>query len=100
MVLCCLFSITQKSYGQLSFNSTPVTTATVGTPYTYSSFASDGTSNGPAMTCPTKPAWMSFAANGSSSMQTFGPTINSPVQIMPTGVYQAIDIRQRYILEL
>ena len=78
MAFCCLFSVTQKSYGQLSFDSTPVTTATVGAPYTYSSFASDGTSNGPAMTCPTKPAWMSFAATGSTSMQTFGPTISAP----------------------
>lgn len=75
MAFCCLFSVTQKSYGQLSFNSTPVTTAAVGAPYTYSSFASDGTNNVPAMTCPTKPAWMSFAATGSNSMETVAPFI-------------------------
>ena len=75
MAFCCLSSVTQKSYGQLSFNSTPVTTATVGGPYTYSPFASDGTNNAPAMTCPTKPAWMSFAATGSNSMETVAPFI-------------------------
>ncbi|MBE0390345.1 Serine/threonine-protein kinase PknD [Flavobacterium sp. PL0002] len=78
MVLCCLFSITQKSYGQLTFESTPITTATVGTSYTYSAFASDGTINVPTITCPTLPTWMSFAADGSTSMVTFGPSILSP----------------------
>ncbi|MDO8317031.1 MAG: HYR domain-containing protein, partial [Flavobacterium sp.] len=77
-VLTCLFSLPQISYGQLSFNSTPVTTATVSVPYTYSSFAADGTSNAPTMTCPTKPAWLNFAASGSTSMVTFGPTITNP----------------------
>lgn len=77
-VLTCLFSLPQISYGQLSFNSIPVTTATVNVPYTYSSFAADATSTAPAMTCPTKPAWLNFAASGSTSMVTFGPTITAP----------------------
>lgn len=61
-----------------TFNSTPVTNATAGTPYNYSLFATDPGNNNITFTAPTLPSWLSFSASGQNTPTEFGMTLANP----------------------
>jgi hypothetical protein len=63
---------------QPTFSSTPVTTATVGTQYTYAVSATDPSNNVLSFSAITKPAWLTLNNNGQSSASQFGGTISAP----------------------
>jgi hypothetical protein len=60
---------------QPTFTSTPVTTATVGSPYTYAIFATDPSNNTLTFSAPTKPAWLTISTSGQSSATPFSTPI-------------------------
>ena len=64
-----------------SFISTPITLASAGAFYTYSSFSDDGSDFSPAISCSTKPDWLSFSGTGSSSYTAFGESIDFPAGV-------------------
>jgi hypothetical protein len=66
------------SQAQPTFSSTPVTTATVGTPYTYGISATDPSNAVLTFSAITKPAWLTLNTNGQSAAAQFGPSIASP----------------------
>jgi hypothetical protein len=61
---------------QPSFSSTPLTTATVGTPYTYAISATDPSNTPLTFSSITKPAWLTLNTNGQSTATAFGGTIS------------------------
>ncbi|WP_132051187.1 MBG domain-containing protein [Pseudocnuella soli] len=61
-----------------TFNSTPVTTATVGQPYTYGASATEP-SNKPLTISPvTVPSWLTFSSSGQSTSTQFGGAVSHP----------------------
>ena len=72
----------------LSFTSTPDTTATVGTLYTYNIIATDADGDALSFTGTTLPNWLSITENGNNTATLSGtPTIagNYPVVISANG---------------
>ena len=64
-----------------TFNSTPVTTATVGQPYTYGASATEP-SNKPLTISPvTVPSWLTFSSSGQGTSTQFGSTITRPTGV-------------------
>jgi hypothetical protein len=66
------------SQAQPTFSSTPVTTATVGAPYTYGISATDPSNSVLTFSAITKPAWLTLNNNGQSAATQFGASIASP----------------------
>nr|WP_294988984.1 LamG-like jellyroll fold domain-containing protein [uncultured Sediminibacterium sp.] len=63
---------------QPTFTSTPVTTATVGSPYTYGISATDPSNNTLNFSALTLPSWLTLNNNGQSTASQFGSTISTP----------------------
>ncbi|MDP1763474.1 MAG: HYR domain-containing protein, partial [Sediminibacterium sp.] len=63
---------------QPTFSSSPVTTATVGSPYTYAISATDPSNNPLTFTAITQPAWLTINSTGQSTASQFGSTVTSP----------------------
>ncbi|MBC7915129.1 MAG: Ig-like domain-containing protein, partial [Pyrinomonadaceae bacterium] len=75
-----LIAIVGNSYAQ-TFTSTPVTTGTSGTPYTYSITATEASNNPLTFTAPTLPSWLTFSASGQNTYSTFGAAITQPIGV-------------------
>jgi hypothetical protein len=71
MFLCVI-----AAKAQPSFSSSPVTTATVGSPYTYVISATDPSNTPLTFSSITKPAWLTLNTNGQSTATAFGGTIS------------------------
>jgi hypothetical protein len=63
---------------QPTFTSTPVTTATVGSPYTYAISATDPSNVVLNFTGVNVPSWLTLNSNGQSSASQFGGTVSQP----------------------
>ena len=66
---------------QPTFTTTPVTTATVGSVYTYSAAATDQLNNTLTFTAPVLPSFLTFSPNGSNSATAFGSAITIPIAV-------------------
>ena len=67
---------------QPTFLSTPVTTATAASPYTYAISASDPSNNALTFSAIAKPSWLTINSNGQSTASQFGGSVGS----QPSGV--------------
>jgi len=60
------------------FNSTPVTTATVGQAYSYGASATEPSNKPLTMSVVSKPSWLNFSTNGQSTSTQFGTAVAQP----------------------